>query len=157
VTSPSRHVAVAVDFGAASQRALDEAQSLASGAGDRITLIHVVPGFSGGMPPHYYRYGQAEYQRGLMQDARERVRQIVAEMRTVATVDAKVLVGDTATEISRVVSGIGADLLVVGLPRRGLVSRAVFGATAGRLWTKLTVPMLAVPEMTAAASLQTAA
>jgi nucleotide-binding universal stress UspA family protein len=146
---PFRHVAVAVDFSAASGRAFDRAQEVADDPGDRITLLHVVPGFPGGMPPHYYRYGQAEYQIGLVQDARQRLERIVAaERRTPATIEVKVLVGDAATEISRVVDGIGADLLVAGVPKRSRASRAVFGTTARRLARRLRVPLLAVPETT---------
>ena len=40
--------------------AVEQALALASDPGDRITLLHVVPGFSSGVPPHLYRYGIAE-------------------------------------------------------------------------------------------------
>lgn len=71
---PFRHVAVAVDFSTGSNRAVE--QALASESGDRVTLLHVVPGFSSGVPPHLYRYGIAEYQDQLMQDAQRRLHHI---------------------------------------------------------------------------------
>ena len=78
-------------------------------------------------------------------------------------IHARVLLGETTTEISRVVDSIGADLLVVGVPKRGVVSRALFGITAARLLRVSRIPVLAVPEMgtasaqTESASLQSAA
>jgi nucleotide-binding universal stress UspA family protein len=62
-----------------------------------------------------------------------------------AAIHTRVLRGDTAAELSRVVSSIGADLLIVGVPRRGLVARALFGSTAARLLKVVDVPLLAIP------------
>ena len=143
---PFSHLAVAVDFSASSNRAIKQALALASDPADRITLLHVVPGFSSGVPPHLYRYGIAEYQDQLMRDARRRLQLAVPVKRhTPAAIHARVLLGDTATEISRVVDSIGADLLVVGVPKRGVVSRAVFGTTAARLLRVSRVPMSGGP------------
>ena len=161
---PFSHLAVAVDFSASANGAIEQALALASDPADRITLLHVVPGFSSGVPPHLYRYGIAEYQDELLRDARRRMQLAVPVKRsTPAAIHARVLLGDTTTEISRVVESIGADLLVVGVPKRGVVSRAVFGTTAGRLLRLSHVPILAVPEARSAgahqetASLQLAA
>jgi nucleotide-binding universal stress UspA family protein len=144
---PFSHVAVAVDFSAASDRAIERAFALANGPADRITLLHVVPGFASGVPPHLYRYGIAEYQDQLLRDARRRLQLAVpVKWHTPAAIDTRVLLGDTTTEISRVVESIGADLLVVGVPKRGLVSRALFGSTAARLLRVSRVPIWAVPE-----------
>jgi nucleotide-binding universal stress UspA family protein len=145
-TQPFAHVAVAVDFGPASDRALEHVRALPGGEVARVTLLHVVPGFSGGMPAKYYRYGGAEYQGALVTDARRRLEQVMrGERPSRTTVDSKVLVGDVPTEISRVVAGIGADLLVVGHSTRGAVSRALFGTTGARLARTLRVPLLVVP------------
>ena len=142
------HVAVAVDFSAGSNHALEHAFALASDPADRVTLLHVVPGFSSGVPPHLYRYGLAERQDRLMRDARRRLQLAAAVKRlTAPAVHARVLLGDTTTEISRVVENIAADLLVVGMPERGVVSRALFGTTAARLLRVVRVPMLAVPDV----------
>jgi nucleotide-binding universal stress UspA family protein len=117
-----------------------------------------VPGFSSGVPPHLYRYGFAEYQDRLLRDGRRRLQLAVPLKRhTPATVHARVLLGDPSIEISRVVESIGADLLVVGVPKRGLVARSLFGSTAARLLRTSRVPVLAVPEVTAASVGQEAA
>jgi nucleotide-binding universal stress UspA family protein len=152
---PFSHVAVAVDFSAASDQAIARALTLSTGPADRITLLHVVPGFAAGAPPHLYRYGIAAYQDQLIRDARRRLQLAVpVSRRTPAAINTGVLVGDTTAEISGVVDRIGADLLVVGVPTRGVVSRALFGTTAGRLLRLSRVPMLAVPEVAAAATLE---
>ena len=144
---PFRHVAVAVDFSTGSDRAVEQALALASDSGDRVTLLHVVPGFSSGVPPHLYRYGIAEYQDQLVRDAQRRLQLAVPVKRnTPAAVHARVLLGDITTEIGRVVDSIGADLLVVGVPKRSAVSRALFGTTAARLLRVTRVPILAVPD-----------
>lgn len=151
---PFRHVAVAVDFSAASNRAVEHTLTLASDA-DRITLLHVVPGSSSSVPLHLHRYGIAEYQDQLIGDARRRLENAVpATRRTPAAIHPHVLLGDTTTEISRVVDSIGADLLVVGVPKRGVVSRALFGTTAARLLRATRVPMLAIPDVGTASAHQ---
>jgi universal stress protein E len=144
---PFNHLAVAVDFSAGSNRAIDHALALASDPTDRVTLLHVVPGFSAGVPPHLYRFGIAEYQDQLLRDARRRLQLAVPVKRhSAATIHARVLLGDTTTEISRVVESIGADLLLIGVTKRGVVSRTLFGTTAARLLRMSRVPILAVPE-----------
>ena len=144
---PFSHLAVAVDFSASSDRAIKQALTLASDPADRVTLLHVTPGFASDVPPHLYRYGIAEYQDQLLRDARRRLQLAVPVTRhSPAAIHARVLLGDTRTEISRVVESIGADMLVVGVPKRGVVSRALFGTTAARLLRVSRVPILAVPE-----------
>lgn len=147
---PFSHVAVAVDFSASADRAVEHALAIAREAGDRVTLLHVVPGFSSGVPPHLYRYGIAEYQHRLMTDARRRMQLAVPVNRhSPAAVHTRVLQGETVTEIGKAVGNIGADLLVVGASVRGRVSRALFGTTPARLLRAMDVPMLAVPESAA--------
>ena len=152
---PFSHLAVAVDFSASSSRAIEQALALASDPADRITLLHLVPDSSSIVPPYLYRYGIAEYQDRLMRDARRRLQLTIPAMRTTPTaIDVHVLLGDTATQISGVVDSIGADLLVVGVPKRGVVSRTLFGSTAARLLRVSRVPMLAVPELASSSAHQ---
>ena len=137
---------------------VDQALALASGPADRVTLLHVVPGFSAGVPPHLYRYGIAEYQDQLLRDARRRLHLALPVKRhSPATIHARVLLGDTTTEISRVVESLGADLLLIGVPKRGIVSRTLFGSTAARLLRLSRVPILAVPEAQSASRHEEAA
>ncbi len=141
-----RHVAVAVDLRAGSDSAVERALAVAGDTADRITLLHVVPGFSSGVPPQLYRYGVAEYQRHLVQDARRRLQLAVpGQHESRAAIDTRVLRGDTAAEIGGAVDDVGADLLIVGAPRRGVVARVLFGTIAGRLLKAVDVPLLAIP------------
>ena len=144
---PFRHIAVAVDFSASSGRAIEQARALAIGPGDRITLIHVVPGFSSAVRPYLDGYAVVPYQDERIREARLRLRNAASvERASRIPIDTRVVPGDTTTEINRVVDTIGADLLVVGVPKRSAVSRAVFGTTAARLHRSVRVPLLAVPE-----------
>jgi len=147
-TQPFRHVAVAVDFSTASDRALEQALPLATGPSDRITLIHVVHGFSSAVRPYLHEYGVIPYQDERIRDARRRLRSIAASVgRTPRQpIDTRVLPGDMATEMNRVIDTIGADVLIVGVPKRGAVSRAVFGTTAARLLRTVRVPLMVVPD-----------
>jgi nucleotide-binding universal stress UspA family protein len=165
VIRPFSHVAVAVDFRAGTNRAVEQALALASAPGDRITLLHAVAHSSSRVPRHLYGYGIVESHDPVIRDARRRLQQLadLARRQTAAAIHTSVLLGDAAIEISRVVGGIGADLLVVGASKRGVVSRALFGTTAARLLRAIRVPMLAVPHVGTArthrerASLQLAA
>lgn len=145
-TRPFSHLAVAVDFTSASERALETAMALANDPDDRITLLHAVPGYSSGVPPYLYRYGAKEYQDQLRRDAWQQLQRTVHGTGTTAAgIHARVLIGDATTEISDAADEIGADLLVVGVSQRGALSRRLFGATAARLLRVSKVPVLAVP------------
>jgi nucleotide-binding universal stress UspA family protein len=141
-----RHVAVAVDLTAASDAAVERALEAASDGTERVTLLHAVPGFSAGVPRNLYRFGIAEYQTQLTRDARRALQLAVPVNRpTRATIHTRVLHGDTTSALGRAVRTIGADLLVVGVPRRGIVANALVGSTAARLLKTSDVPVLAVP------------
>lgn len=139
-----RHVAAAVDLGPQFSQTVDQALSLTD---QRVTLIHVVPGFKSGVPAHLHRWAVADYQYRLIRDARRRL-QMSAERKRhrAADIRVRVLLGNPAAEIARHVNAIGAELLVVGESRRGALSRAVFGTTTSRLMRRTAVPMLTVPE-----------
>jgi nucleotide-binding universal stress UspA family protein len=139
-----RHVAVAV--GDPSGAAVERGLQVASEATERVTLLHAVPGYSSGVPPHLYRYGLVEYEGRQLLDARRALKRAVpAERRSRATIHTRILRGDTTTQLDRAVETIGADVLVVGVPRRGIVANALFGSTAARLLKMIDIPLLAVP------------
>jgi nucleotide-binding universal stress UspA family protein len=145
-TGTFRHVAVAVDLTAVSDAAVERALEVASDSADRITLLHAVPGFASGVPRNLHRFGIAEYQNQLVRDARRALQLAVPAKRSArAAIHTRVVRGDTATELGRVVGTMDADLLVVGVPRRGIAANALFGTTAARLLKVTDVPLLAVP------------
>jgi nucleotide-binding universal stress UspA family protein len=145
---PFDHVAVAIDFRPSTNRSVEQALALASEPADRITLLHVVSRSSSRVPSHLYGYGIVESDDPVIRDARHRLQLAVpVKHQTPTAIDTRVVVGTTATEIGRAVDSIGADLLIVGVPKRGVVSRALFGTTAARLLRTLRVPLLAVPDV----------
>jgi nucleotide-binding universal stress UspA family protein len=145
---PFQSIVVAVDFGDASTRAIEQAVALAGHTNGRLTVVHVVPGSSTGVPRHLYRYGLAEYQQRLTLDAWRRLQAAVPRGATAAAqVHARVVTGDPSTEIARIAAEIHADLIVVGVTQRGAISRKVFGATAARVMRVAEQPVIAVPEI----------
>ena len=146
-TPPFRHIAVAVDFSPSSDAAIERAIALAAGANGRLTLIHVVPGFSSTVRPYLDGYAVVPYQDERIREARQRLR-IAASAAAPARmpIDTRVVAGDIATEIHRLVDSSGADALVVGAPRRGALARAMFGTTAARLLKSARVPLIAMPD-----------
>ncbi len=144
---PFSHPVAAVDLHEGSSRVVEAAIGLA-GRPDRVTIVHVVPGVGSGVRPHSHRYGAAEYQGQLLRDARRRLPLVVpADHQTPAAIDTRVLVGDVTTEITGLVGSVGGDLLIVGVPARGPLSRTLFGATASRLLRVSRVPVLVVPDL----------
>jgi nucleotide-binding universal stress UspA family protein len=148
-----RSIVAAVDFSDASSHAVAQAVAWAGGTGGRLTLVHVVPGSSAGVPRHLYRYGLAEYRTHLMLDAGRRLRSAVpqAGMPAVAT-RARVVAGDAAAEIARIAADVDADLIVMGVTPRGAVARMLAGDTAARVMRIAARPVLAVPASVSAAS-----
>lgn len=141
-------ILVAVDFRDASHRAVEQAVTLAGRSNGRVTLLHVVPGSPHGVPRHLYRYGAAEYQHGLTLDAWRRLQSVIPRHATpAAQVHARVVTGDAATEIARIAAETDADLIAVGVTRRGALSRKLFGGTAARVMRIAGQPVVAVPEI----------
>jgi nucleotide-binding universal stress UspA family protein len=142
-------VAVAVDFGTGRQGASEHALAMASDAADRITLLHVVAPSSSVVPAHLIGYGIEQSQDPVVRDAERRLNELVlrVERRPPATIHTRVLLGDTTTEISRAADSIGADVLIVGVPKRGILSRVLFGTTASHLLRAIRIALLAVPDV----------
>ena len=145
-TGAFRHVAVAVALRGSSDTTIERALDVASETAERVTLLHAVPGFSDGVPARLHRYGMPEFERQLARDARRALQLAVPAGRHLpAAVHTRVLRGDTPTELGKVLEDIGADLLVVGVPRRGRVATSLFGTTAARVMRVIDVPLLAIP------------
>ena len=141
-------ILVAVDFSAGSIAAVKRALSM-SQANSRVTLVHVVPGIPLASASRYaYHLSEPEYQRLLARDAWRRLRNTLsANARISRKVHARVVVGDPSTEIARVATDVDADLILVGVTRRGAVGRLIFGSTAARVIRTSGRPVLAIPEL----------
>jgi nucleotide-binding universal stress UspA family protein len=145
-------IVAAVDFSEASARALERARALAREIGAELTVVHVIPG-TPEVPPYLYRYGAVEYRTLQAHDAERQLQALVPEAGVPGgRVRIRVVSGAPDEEITRIATESGADLIVLGVPRRGIVGRAVFGTTASRVARIAAQPILAVPENAAAAS-----
>ena len=153
---PFERIAVGIDFDHVSPRGVNLAMDLAGRDHGQVTVVHAVPRV--GTRRSAARSGDeslGEYLDRLSQDeltehAWHRLERVMPkQLQETAGLDVRVIEGAPATAISDVADDIGADLIVVGVPRRGAVSRAMFGVTAARLLRKASVPVLAVPECTA--------
>ena len=145
---PFENILVAVDFSAGSNAAVDRALSMAN-PNSRITLVHVVPGIPLAHVSRYsYHLNEAEYQRLLARDARQRLQDIAAKVaNSSGRVHSRVVTGDPSIEIVRVAADIDADVIVLGVTSRGAIGRRVVPSTALRVIRTAGRPVLAIPEI----------
>jgi nucleotide-binding universal stress UspA family protein len=140
------HVVAAVDFSAASMRALEYALALAEEADAQLTLLHVVH-----MPeqPALWidRDDRASVVVELQEKARERLAALVPNaLRRYCHVAVRVEAGEPACEIVRVATEGGAGLVVLGAHSRGVAERIFVGSTAQQVVRQATFPVLTVRE-----------
>jgi nucleotide-binding universal stress UspA family protein len=143
-----KSVVVGIDFSAASLTAVERALSITE-PDSRVTLLHVVPRIPLASASRYWcDLSEPEYQRLLAEDAWRRFQNMFANARTSRKVHARVGTGDPSTELARVATDVDADLILVGVTRRGAIGRRIFGSTAARLIRGAGLPVLAIPELT---------
>jgi nucleotide-binding universal stress UspA family protein len=147
-------IVIALDFGDASTAALQDVLAATAGTDRRVTVVHVIPGsFAEGVPPSLYRFGAAEYERLLVRDASQRLQNILpAALVQTGQVRARVLTGDASTAIANAAADANADVIVMNVTRRGLISRTAIDATAARVMRVSERPVLALPEHSSAAA-----
>ncbi len=142
--APFRNIVCPLDFTPASDAALIHALHLASGG--RLTLLHVSPHTMGapGYPDHCRVPGHA---RRRHQDVWQHLQGAVpVEARTTADIRVRVVAGTPATEIARIASEVGADLVVMGVSALGALGRPLNDSTAARVIRSAGRPVLAVPR-----------
>lgn len=148
-------IVVATDFSATATRLLEQADALRSHGTSQVTLVHVVADASlPAVPRFLYRLGTVDGHHLLWRDAWRRLQDSVPGAATTgAAIHPRVVSGDPSREIVRIAGQVHADLIVVGVTRRGAISRRIFGSTAARIARIAAQPILAVPERSAGASL----
>ena len=135
-------VLCAVDFSASSQRAIENAASVAAGASARLLLAHVLE-WSEELDPlsstQGHRLPTSE------DDAVARLNELITdEMRTRCSPELAFGYGEPGDEILRLVQEHDADLCVLGITRRNPIDLAVFGSTARRVIRDSGRPVLTV-------------
>ncbi|WP_243369227.1 universal stress protein [Microvirga solisilvae] len=129
------HILAATDFSTRSQRAVRRAGLLARSKGAEITLVHVV---DDDQPPELIALETREAERILGEQI-----DAVAELRGIPS-RALVVAGDPFDGILRAAASMGADLIVMGAPRKQLLRDILVGTTVERVIRTGSVPVLMV-------------
>jgi len=145
---PLGRIVCATDFESASTAALDMALPIAQKAGGRLTLVHVINGVSPKRRLRYaWHFNVSEYDRLLAADAWRRLQEsIPVEARKSGSVHARVVTGTPSDEIVRIADEARADLIVMGVTKRGAIGRQLIGSTAARVIRRAGCAVLAVQE-----------
>ncbi len=141
-----RCVLVATDFSPASRLALDLGESLASRAGARLLVLHVLdPGFATGAAFLTHPGFLEELRRRREEAARStgEVRSRLARSRMVSEV--RLEQGDPSERILRAADRDNADLIVIGTRGRRGLERFLIGGVARRVVRGTPCPVLVVP------------
>ena len=133
-----------VDFSPSALQALGFALDLARQADGLVTLLHALEWLSE-EPRTSAHFDVPEYRRHMAQDARERLRTLVAEeSRTWVEIDDVVVFGRPYREVLRAAEMKSADLIVMGAQGRGGIDLALFGSTTQQVVRGAMCPVLTV-------------
>jgi nucleotide-binding universal stress UspA family protein len=140
-----RHIVLATDLTAASERAHETAASLATAFGARLTAVHVCE------TPTFAAAGSSLTGADLVgpcgDGGEAELGRLVWRLRGKAIRAEGVLRYGVAWEhIVRVAREVGADLVVTGTHGRHGIAHAYFGSVAEKVVQESPVPVLAVPQ-----------
>ena len=135
----------AMDFSPPAQQALGFALDLARQAGGLVTLLHVVEWLPEDEPRASAHFNVPEFRGHMVNDARQRLRSLVAEeSRAWCEIDDLIVSGRAHREILRAADERAADLIVMGAQGRGGVGLALFGSTTQQVVRRAACPVLTV-------------
>jgi nucleotide-binding universal stress UspA family protein len=134
----------AVDFSAASIRALEHALSLAKESDARLILLHAIEDVLGDAGARTLGHlSVSEYYRQIEQDAVARLTAVVPDdARVWARPEERVVQGRAHQAILAMVAAEHVDLVVMGVQGQGSVSRFIFGSTTHRVIREAGCPVL---------------
>lgn len=142
-----RNILVPIDFSDVSLRALATALALAQQSGGRLLLLHVLNGF-----PYETVYSgsrSAQLMRVLRASAARARRELQAlvppDALNWSEVEVTTASGATHKAVVAAAAERRADLVVLGLPRRGRMEEFVTGSTVHSVLRRTTSPVLLVP------------
>ena len=134
-----------VDFSPSALQALGFALDLARQAGGLVTLLHVVEWLPEDEPRASAHFNVPEFRGSMVNDARQRLRSLVAEeSRAWCEIDDVIVSGRAHREILRAAEARSADLIVMGAQGRGGVGLALFGSTTQQVVRRAECPVLTV-------------
>jgi nucleotide-binding universal stress UspA family protein len=139
-----RRVLCAVDFSPCSTKAVSWALSLAEEAGGALTFVHVVEGLDH-EPLANAHFNVPEYQQYLVQDAEQRLRELVpGDAQTWCECQTVVRTGKAYREILETAHKLDSDLIVLGVRGRNAMDLALFGSTTNHVVRSAECPVLTV-------------
>lgn len=143
-TKPTpRHLLLATDLGARSDRALSRAAILAQAWDAKLTVVHAVD--SARNPNDLWKGWDAPSWRRPPDQAKVAAARVHADLPDLDTKpDVVIETGEPAEVINRTASKIGADLIIIGVARDEALGRPVLGDTVQQLVQKASVPLLIV-------------
>jgi len=145
VNVPFRRVLCAIDFSPASMSALDEAFRIVRLGGATLRLLHVVDIVQPAVPKLALEFPVIDYTEELRANAWHQLRRLLPLSQSLhGRVHLQVAVGLVQDQIVRNASEFDADLVVLGVNRRGRLARLLH-STTGHALRRLQRPVLAVP------------
>ena len=144
----TRPILCAVDFSPASHAAAQTAVQMSAGGRHSVTLLHVVDRGGSGQSSVRRWIGATEYDRAVTADALSKLRFMIPPPQRGA-VEARVAIGEPASEILSMADALKPELLVIGAEARTRLGSRLFGKTA-QLIRDSASPILAVPALKAA-------
>lgn len=140
-----KHILCPMDFSPSALQALGFALDLARQSGGIVTVLHALEWFAEEEPREYTHFNVPEYRQYLIDDARQRVRSLVADQSgTGSAIEDRVVVGRAYREILGVAADSGTDLIVMGAQGRGGLGLTLFGSTTQQVVRAATCPVLTV-------------
>jgi universal stress protein A len=142
-----QHILVPTDFSAASKKAIEYADALASTFQSRVTLLHVLEPMA--LPPEYgYVPAYSPEDEALQVDAaRKQLLERASGLDSARQTEVLVRVGRPWHEVVGAVSELGVDLLVVTTHGRTGLRHLLMGSVAEKIVRHASCPVLVVrPE-----------
>ena len=140
-----KHILCPMDFSPSALQALGFAVDLARQSGGRVTVLHALEWLAEEEPRENIHFNVPEYRRYLIDDARERVRALVAEESGAGkAIEDRVVLGRAYGEILRAAADSNTDLIVMGAQGRGGLGLTLFGSTTQQVVRAATCPVLTV-------------
>jgi nucleotide-binding universal stress UspA family protein len=134
-----------IDFSPSALQAFGFALDLARQAGGLVTLLHVVEWLPEDEPRASIHFNVPEFRGYLVNDARQRLRALVAgESRAWCEIEEVIVSGRAHREILRAADATPPDLIVMGAQGRGGVGLALFGSTTQQVVRSAASPVFTV-------------